>query len=274
MQDEKSYKKLRIFLASPSDVSKERDRVHAVANELNRTGNVADQLGLTLEVLDWRTHVAPYMGRPEDVVLQQLPVDSWDVFIGILWLRFGMPTGAIDPGTGQAFDSGTEEEFTLAYHAWKKYNRPQILFYRCTRSPKLDQIDPDQYKKVKAFFADFDADKRHPGRYQAFQETEDFKQLARQDLTKLLFDYRKLNCHLCNGTRIKSLSNYFVLHQNRPLIIENVPAEVCRQCGERHFDPATVAMLQKVVWSKKKPKQTMKMPVYSFSTLIRKYTKR
>ena len=183
------YKKLRIFLASPGDVTAERDRVHAVANELNRTGNVADQLGLTLEVLDWRTHVAPYMGRPEDVVLQQLPVESWDVLIGILWLRFGTPTGAIDPNTGLAFDSGTEEEFTLAYHSWKQNRRPQILFYRCARPADLNRIDPDQFKKVKACFADFDADRKHPGLYQTFETTEDFERRLRQDLTNLLYKF-------------------------------------------------------------------------------------
>ncbi|MGH8057573.1 MAG: hypothetical protein ACREOH_10105 [Candidatus Entotheonellia bacterium] len=71
MNPEKPYKKLRIFAASPGDVLTERARLHTVVEEFNRTGHLADWLGLTLEVLDWRTHVAPWMGRPEEVVLAQ-----------------------------------------------------------------------------------------------------------------------------------------------------------------------------------------------------------
>jgi len=192
MSTSKFYTKLRIFVASPSDVAGERARVHAVIDALNRTGQLADSFGITLEVCDWRTHVAPLMGRPEDVVLQQLPVGTWDIFIGILWLRFGTPTGGIDSQTGKAYDSGTEEEFSLAYNAWKRNGRPKILFYRCSRLPtSLDDIDPDQYKRVKTFFAQFDANAAHPGLYQPFQTADDFERLMRQDLEKLLCDYGK-----------------------------------------------------------------------------------
>ncbi len=186
-----NYKRLRLFIASPGDVTAERERVRAVAEELCRHGNVADQLGVSLQVLDWR-EVAPKMGRPQQVILEELQVEQWDIFIGILWLRFGSATGGVDSQSGQAFDSGTEEEFSLAYHAWLKNNRPHILFYRCTRPPEnLEQLDPDQYKRVKAFIAAFEANKQHPGLYQSFQTTDDFGQRLRIDLTKLLFKYNE-----------------------------------------------------------------------------------
>ncbi len=273
MIEDKNYKKLRIFVAAPSDVMAERDNAHAIAEELNRADNVADQLGLTLEVLDWRTHVAPFMGQPEGVILQQLPVEVWDIFIGILWLRFGKPTGEVDPHTGKEFVSGTEQEFTLAYHAWKQNDRPQILFYRCTRPVDLDRIDPEQFKNVKAFFADFDADKKHPGLYQSYQELQNFEQRVRRDLTKLLFKYKKLHCNTCNGTLTQSLHERFVLYQGNPRIIENVPAKVCQQCGERYFDTKTVEMLRKVDWNHNVQKQKIKMLIYDFSDLSRSKTR-
>ncbi|MDZ7308622.1 MAG: SUMF1/EgtB/PvdO family nonheme iron enzyme [candidate division KSB1 bacterium] len=184
-----NYKKLRIFLASPGDVTKERDVVRAVADELNREGNVADQLGVTLKVLDWR-EVTPGMGRSQQVILDELKVKSWDIFIGILWLRFGSPTGGSDPQTGRAYDSGTEEEFNLAYDSWKKNGRPRIMFYRCTRPPvDLNQLDPDQYKCVKTFFEQFEANRAHQGLVQPFATTDDFERRVRFDLTKLLFEY-------------------------------------------------------------------------------------
>ncbi len=52
MSVDKNYKKLRIFVASPNDVAVERERVQAVVDELNRTGNDADRLGFFLEAFD------------------------------------------------------------------------------------------------------------------------------------------------------------------------------------------------------------------------------
>ncbi len=37
MNGKANFKKLKIFIASPGDVKPERDRVHALATELNRT---------------------------------------------------------------------------------------------------------------------------------------------------------------------------------------------------------------------------------------------
>jgi len=77
-----------------------------------------------------------------------------------------------------------------------------------------------------------------------------------------------MNCDICGGTRIRSLLGYSIFFNGKPVIIENVPADVCQQCGEQYFDPATVKMLQKVVWSKRKPKRTIKTPVYDLATLL------
>lgn len=192
MSGERNHTKLRVFLASPQDVNPERERVHYIADELNRLGNIADEIGLTIEVLDWQTHVAPFGGRPEEVILQQLPVEKWDVFIGILWLRFGTATGSADPTTGKPFGSGTEEEFIRALSLWRKNEKPQILFYRCMRSPaNLDELDPDQYKRITTFFTQFDVNNNFPALYQTFQTTEEFERRVRLDLTKLILKYRK-----------------------------------------------------------------------------------
>src|SRR4051794_4799699 len=90
------YLKLRVFVASPQDVFAERQILHRRVEVLNRMGNAADELGVVLEVLDWHTQVSPFMGPPQKVINEQIPVETWDIFIGILWMRFGIPTGAAD----------------------------------------------------------------------------------------------------------------------------------------------------------------------------------
>ena len=122
MNNLKSVRKVRIFVASPSDMKPERQCVAKVVSRLNEA--MARELGLMLEFTDWSTHVRPNMGRPEGVILEQLGVDTWDVFIGLLWLRFGMPTGGEDPVTGARFESGTQEEFDAQTQVHEQQRRP------------------------------------------------------------------------------------------------------------------------------------------------------
>lgn len=67
-----------------------------------------------------------------------------------------------------------------------------------------------------------------------------------------------MKCDICGSTRVRSLICYTIFYKGNPVVVENVPAEVCQQCGEQYFDPAIVEMLQKVVWSKRKPKRSTK----------------
>ena len=51
----------------------------------------------------------------------------------------------------------------------------------------------------------------------------------------------------------------------RFVIVENVPARVCLETGERYFSPATVERLQKLVWGKKQPDRVIETPVFQFA---------
>lgn len=115
----KSLKKITIFLSYPNDVLPERNRLKSIVDRLNQPGNVADNLGFFLEVWDWRTNSTSQAGFPQEIIFKQLPVNKWDIYVGILWSRFGEPTGAIDPDTGKKYLSGVEEEFKTAYRMWK-----------------------------------------------------------------------------------------------------------------------------------------------------------
>jgi hypothetical protein len=180
--------KLRVFVASPSDMAAERARVEVVASSLKP---LADSLSIILEVVDWSS-VVPDMGRPEQVILDQVKPTSWDIFIGILWHRFGTPTGGKDKTTKREYLSGTEEEFRMAYRLWQNHGRPRIMMYRCMRNTPLEQLNPDQYKKVQEFFNEFDPQKgEHPGLYQTFETARSFEKLLLDNLQKLLLEHEK-----------------------------------------------------------------------------------
>jgi hypothetical protein len=73
MPEVKNYQMLKIFLASPGDMAKERETVRSVVAELNKSGSgLADERGIQFEVIGYDTHVAPDMGRPQGVTFTQL----------------------------------------------------------------------------------------------------------------------------------------------------------------------------------------------------------
>lgn len=181
------FRKLRLFVASPGDLQAEREGVQRVVDHINRSGGPAEAAGVVVEVLRWETHISPFMGRAEAGILEQLPVESWDVFLGILWQKFGSPPGAPPEAFGRDLFSGTEEEFELAHRSWKARGRPHILFYRCTRPPReLTELDLSQFQRVHEFFERFAPAGSTPGLYRKFLTTEEFERHLEQDLAKLL----------------------------------------------------------------------------------------
>ena len=72
----------------------------------------------------------------------------------------------------------------------------------------------------------------------------------------------KEKCPLCGG----SLEARHIFHpqffDGNLVILENVPAEVCLQCGEILVSPSVVERMQEKVWAGKPPKRTAHVPVY------------
>lgn len=56
-------------------------------------------------------------------------------------------------------------------------------------------------------------------------------------------------------------------HNGKVVILENIPAEVCVQCGEVLLSPDVVAQVQEFVWENTPPKRTAQVPVYDFAEL-------
>lgn len=187
MPNDKLYRKLRIFISCPSDVEPERTRLATVIKEDLEW--LADELGVTLEFLDW-PNVTPGAGRPEKVILDDIKPKSWDVFIGILWHRFGTPPQKNITGSPRNYLSGTEEEFKAAYRLWKDHKRPRVMFYRCKRDVSPDMIDTEQLKRVNIFFSEFSAAGKHPALYHEYKEQADFERAVRKHLGQLLFKSR------------------------------------------------------------------------------------
>ena len=162
---------IKVFVASPTDVQAERRRLLSIVDELNRT--VAEDRGFVLELVRWETHSLPGMGRPQAVV--DASIGPFDVFVGVMWKRFGTPTGKAE--------SGTEEEFQSAYRQWELTRRPQILFYFSDASYSLRSAgEAEQLQRVLEFRSKIQA----LGLVRAYKGPSEFERLVREHLSRLL----------------------------------------------------------------------------------------
>jgi hypothetical protein len=117
----RTIEQIRVFLASPGDVSDEREAARVVFETLNRT--LGDDKQVQFKVVGWDTDSIPAYGSDaQDLVNKQIgAMEDYDLFIGIMWNRFGGPT----PRAG----SGTEEEFNRAVDSLEQSGAPWIMFY-------------------------------------------------------------------------------------------------------------------------------------------------
>lgn len=86
-----------VLIASPADVSEERDAVTAAIHAWNASNY--STTGIMLNPVRWETHSFPESGdRTQSIVNRQI-VDEGDFLIGIFGNRLGTPTGTAQSGT-------------------------------------------------------------------------------------------------------------------------------------------------------------------------------
>ena len=68
-----------------------------------------------------------------------------------------------------------------------------------------------------------------------------------------------------NETFKERLVTYTHEIDGRFVIIEHVPARVCRETGEQLFSPETVTRIQAIIRARLKPARIIETPVYEFS---------
>jgi hypothetical protein len=168
-------RKIKVFIASPGEVSEERDIVTYVVSELGRM--LGSTFDIELEALRWETHAWPDVGDDaQDVINRE--IQDYDIFVGVMWKRFGSPTKRAESGTG--------EEFQRAYEFFKKYHKPKIMFYFCKRpfySTRLDELT--QFRKVVDFRG---ALEKLGVLYWEYESPLEFERRLREHLVRQIWD--------------------------------------------------------------------------------------
>jgi YgiT-type zinc finger domain-containing protein len=74
-----------------------------------------------------------------------------------------------------------------------------------------------------------------------------------------------MDAHVWKETMVDQKVTYTLLVDNKLFVIENVPARVCLETGERFYSPETVERLQQTIWGQKQPIRVIETPVYDFA---------
>ena len=56
-----------------------------------------------------------------------------------------------------------------------------------------------------------------------------------------------MECFMCKGELEKKKVNYVVDLEKTIIIIKDVPAKVCKKCGEKFYDDETAKNIEKIV---------------------------
>ena len=169
---------LRAFLASPGDLQDERRAVRDAVNEFN--ASLADELGYHVELVGWEETIAGY-GRPQHLINQDL--DRCDLFIGMMWKRWGTP-----PDPDGEYTSGFHEEFERSVARHKQSGSPEIaLFFK--EIPEEFIEDPgDDLKRVLDFRKTIIQEKKIL--FQKFSTERDMEMLARKRVTAYVINVK------------------------------------------------------------------------------------
>jgi hypothetical protein len=166
---------IKCFIASPSDTKEERDICDSVFSFINQ--GIGEAYNFRLESIRWENDVHPGIGDDGQAVINNQVKDKYDLFIGIMYTKFGSPT--------LRADSGTEEEFNIAYQKAIETKSMEIFFYFNDEPINPSKIDFSQYGKVKEFRDNIVAKKCM---YSVYNGAEDFKEKLTNNLTQYFND--------------------------------------------------------------------------------------
>lgn len=148
---------IKVMIASPGDVAKERHLAREVIHEWNAVHS--QERRTVLLPVAWETHASPAMGaRAQEIINNQLLRDC-DLLIGIFWTRLGTPTGKESSGTVEEI-----EEHLAA-------SKPAMLYFS-TAPVRPDSIDESQYRALR----EFKESCRTRGLVEEYESIEEFRE--------------------------------------------------------------------------------------------------
>ena len=118
----------QVFIASPGDVPEERVAARDVCHKLNKDPLIRKE-NAAFRAVGWED-AFPEAGRPQEIINRL--VAECDLFVCLFHKRLGTPSGKEE--------SGTLEEFLLAYDTWRYLAGMEKAAHHALLQGRADQV--------------------------------------------------------------------------------------------------------------------------------------
>ncbi len=180
---------VKVFLASPGDLSDERKAAKSVVDEHNSL--TAEEFGYQVELIGWEDTVSVF-GRPQAAI--NLDLDRCELFIGLMWKKWGTP-----PDLSATYSSGFEEEFETSVKRRLREGQPEISLLFKDIDPAFLSDPGEDLKKVLAFKEQLIAKKTIL--FEGFADIRDFEKKFRRCIWKYV---ARVRTHDLNEDSVKN----------------------------------------------------------------------
>lgn len=177
---------LKVFISCPGDVDDERKIIRDVCKSVSTV--TSRNKAIEVKPIDYIENIIPQITGKEAQFLieEQLEQEKYDIYIGIMWHRFGdtLSIGA----------TPTEKEFNSALDRYKETGSPLIQFYfKDAEYTPVDDDEKDQVKKVSSFKSRI----KYLGLYKSFQNSLKFQESVNEFISSCVEKFQinqSLNC--------------------------------------------------------------------------------
>jgi hypothetical protein len=154
---------LKVMIASPSDVSVERQIIRDVIHEWNAINS--EDRGMVLMPVGWETHSPPNLGeRPQEIINKQV-LSGCDLLIAAFWAKLGTPTDRAPSGTAEEINEHLDG------------GKPALVYFSSEPVAQASIADPSQFAALK----EFEHNLRAKGLVEYYESKSEFREkLSRQ----------------------------------------------------------------------------------------------
>ncbi len=197
----KEINEIRVFISCPGDVNPEKQIARSVCGSISKV--YGESRNIRVKPIDWENDIIPEITGEgaQSVIDTQLEDYDYDIYIGILWTRFG---DKMDNGR-----TPTEWEFECAFNRMRATGRPKIQFYFKTEEifPR-NSYEANQISEIIKFKEER---LQSAGYYKNFKHREDFQGQVFEFILNYVENYKVIIGDRLPIPTIKyeKISNYF-----------------------------------------------------------------
>jgi len=189
--------RIKVFVSYTSELKDFKDVVFDECNKVN--SDLSDKSDISLIAVDWNI-CREISSGPRIQSLINKCLHDCQIFVGILWKRFGTPPAELNPLTGKEYESGMQEEFEEAIK-YQKNGLITPLFFFNTSPPADKKLSRDkQLKKVLDY-------KKNLEERKIAYFTVDSKDSFRSEIYRKLRNYAEIQANKQKIKRIKNIAS-------------------------------------------------------------------